>query len=137
MGRRALPLSRPRRRCGSRWRQRRRRRSNEARCGGKWGWAWARGSAPRAGVASEELNAVDRNGDCVASPRIRRNSSVVPRRLAVIFASFLAAAVGLVGLLYAFGLIFRPDVATRPPDPPAHELAVVEQARANARQLDL
>ncbi len=49
----------------------------------------------------------------------------------------LAAALGLVGLLYAAAAALRPDVATAPRPPPAAELAAVNRAREQARRLDL
>jgi ABC-type dipeptide/oligopeptide/nickel transport system permease component/ABC-type transport system substrate-binding protein len=61
----------------------------------------------------------------------------VKKRLLVVLAGFSVAALGLVTLLYALGAAVRPDVATPPPPPPPSELAAVQQARANAGQLDL
>jgi ABC-type dipeptide/oligopeptide/nickel transport system permease component/ABC-type transport system substrate-binding protein len=61
----------------------------------------------------------------------------VRKRLWVIVAGFVAAALGFTGLLYAFGLSLRPDVTTPPAAPPPAELAAVEAARHNAKLLDL
>ena len=64
-------------------------------------------------------------------------SPSVKKRLLVILAGFVAAALGFTALLYLCGGALRPDVTTPPPPPPAAELAVVETARQNARVLDL
>jgi ABC-type transport system substrate-binding protein len=55
----------------------------------------------------------------------------------VSLAGFVAAAFGFTGLLYAFGLAFRPDVTVPPVAPPVERLAAVEQARAASQRLDL
>jgi ABC-type dipeptide/oligopeptide/nickel transport system permease component/ABC-type transport system substrate-binding protein len=54
-----------------------------------------------------------------------------------LLAGFAATACGLVVLLYGLGWAMRPDVVTPTRPPPPAELAAVERARADARQLDL
>ena len=62
---------------------------------------------------------------------------IVKRRVLIYLAGFVAAALGFTGLLYAFGLAFRPDVTVPPLPPPADRLAAVELARAASQRLDL
>lgn len=62
---------------------------------------------------------------------------IVKTRLLVYLAGFLAAALGLTGLLYVFGLTLRPESGPTLTAPPAEQLAAVERARAASRQLDL
>ena len=59
------------------------------------------------------------------------------KRLLGAAAGFVAAALGFTALLYLFGALFRPDVRTPAPPPPAAELAAVETARKNAKFIDL
>ncbi len=63
--------------------------------------------------------------------------TTVPRRLLVYLAGLAAAAFGFTALLYAFGYLFRPEVAKPPAPPPPAELAAVERAREASHQLDL
>lgn len=59
------------------------------------------------------------------------------KRIVVALAGFVAAAFGVLGLLYATGAVLRPDIATPPPPASANRLAAIEAARARASRLDL
>jgi ABC-type dipeptide/oligopeptide/nickel transport system permease component/ABC-type transport system substrate-binding protein len=60
----------------------------------------------------------------------------VKKILGVTLLGLSAAASGFFALLYGCGLLFRPDVVTPPPLPPADQLAAVQRSRELAGRLD-